>query len=261
MLRRSPEKSLTLFQIADDWSREIQPARSLDELLNELVKAWWRGELDAGSGPTRLKLLRALFKTSRAEIPFWVKGEDPPQTSWELPDGGVEVLIVPVLPIPSSEPEAWAVEECAAAYDAIAEHWRDSCFDLISPLVTGGISLFEPAFAQWIAACGHTPPEFWRRPQSHSLSPDPPPAPAFAVGSNVSTPPKLSPRKRGPVPATLQRVKNGMYGEVRSGKMNIEQLMSLPEDSLAAQFSVSRDTIRRAKNAILSEIVEDRNPD
>ncbi len=47
MLRRSPEKSLTLFQIADEWSREIQPARSLDELLNELVTAWWRGELDA----------------------------------------------------------------------------------------------------------------------------------------------------------------------------------------------------------------------
>ncbi len=43
--------------------------------------------------------------------------------------------------------------------------------------------------------------------------------------------------------------------------MNIAQLMSLPEDSLAAQFCVSRDTIRRAKNAVLSEIVEDRNPD
>ena len=171
MLRRSPEKSLTLFQIADDWSREIQPARSLDELLNELVTAWWRGELHAGNGPTRLKLLRALFKTSRAEIPFWIKGEDFPQTSWELPDGGVEVLLVPVLPIPSTQPEAWTDEECGAAYEAIAKHWRDSCFSLISPLVTGGISMFEPSFAQWIAACGHTPPEFWRRPQPHSLSP------------------------------------------------------------------------------------------
>ena len=259
MLRRSPEKSLTLFQIADDWSREIQPARSLDELLNELVAAWWRGELHAASGPTRLKLLRALFKTSRAEIPFWVEGEDAPQTSWELPDGGVEVLIFPVLPIPSSQPEAWTDEECAAAYEAIAEHWRDSCFNLISPLVTGGISVFEPSFAQWIAACGHTPPEFWRRPQPHSINPAP--APVSAVGSDVSTPSKLPHRKRGPVPATLLRVKNGMYGEVRSGKMNIEQLMSLTEDSLAAQYGVSRDTIRRAKKAISTEIVEDTNLD
>jgi len=78
MLRRSSEKPLTLYQIADDWSREIQPARSLDELLNELVPAWWRGELHAVSGPTRLKLLKALFKTSRTEVPFWVKGEAPP---------------------------------------------------------------------------------------------------------------------------------------------------------------------------------------
>jgi len=263
VLRRSPEKSLALFQIADDWSREIQPARSSDELLNELVTAWWRGELQAASGPTRLKVLSALFKTSRSEIPFWVDGEDAPQTSWELPDGGVEVLIIPVLPVPSSDPEAWTDEACAVAYEALAEHWRDSSFNLVSPLVTGGISVFEPSFTQWIAACGHTPPEFWRRQQPHSINPAPVPAPASvpAVGSDVSTPPKLPPRKRGPFPATLVRVKNGMYDEVRSGTINIEQLMSLKEVSLAAQYGVSRDTIRRAKKAISIEIVEDTNLD
>jgi hypothetical protein len=193
MLRRSPDKSLTLFQIADDWSREIQPARSLDELLNELVMAWWRGELEVVSGPTRLKLLKALFKNGQAEIPFWVNGADLPQTSWELPDGGVELLIFPVLRIPSIDPEAWTDGECEAAYQAIAEHWRDSCFDLISPLVTGGISLSAPSFAQWIADCGHTPPEFWLRPPSNLLSPAPAPVPAVASGLPL---PSKFPRSR-----------------------------------------------------------------
>ena len=125
--------------------------------------------------------------------------------------------------------------------------------------------MFEPSFAQWIAACGHTPPEFWRRPQPHSLSPVLEPAPArapvSAVASDVLTPPKLPPRKRGPAPVTLQRVKTGMYDEVRSGKINIEQLMSLTEEALAVQYGVSRDTIRRAKKAISTEIVEDTNLD
>ena len=255
MLRRSPEKSLTLFQIADDWSREIQPARSLDELLNELVMAWWRGELHAENGPTRLKLLRALFKTGRAEIPFWVKGEDAPQTSWELADGGVEVLLVPVLPIPSTHPEAWTDEECGAAYEAIAEHWRDGCFDLISPLLSGGISLFEPSFAQWITACGHTPPEFWRRPQSNVLSPAPAPAPAVASG--LLQPPKLPSRQRGPAPVKFTRVKAAMYEEAKSGKMNINELMTVSEEALSAQYDVSRETVRKARNAVLSEIVGD----
>ena len=261
MLRRSPNKSLTLFQIADDWSREIQPARSLDELLNELVMAWWGGELDAASGPTRLKLLKALFKTGQTEIPFWVKGADFPQTSWELADGGVEILIFPVLQIPSKDPEAWTDEECEAAYGAIAEHWRDSCFDLISPLVTDGISLFEPSFAQWIAACGHTRPEFWLRPQSNLLDPTLASVPAPAAASDLPLPPKPPLRRRGPPPVKLMRVKKAIYDEAKLGKIKIQELMAISEEALAAQHDVSRDTIRRAKNNILAEIVEDKNLD
>ena len=57
----------------------------------------------------------------------------------------------------------------------------------------------------------------------------------------------------------LMRVKDAIYDEARSGKMNIQELMSLPEEALAVQHGVGRDTIRRVKNVILSEIVEDRN--
>jgi DNA-binding GntR family transcriptional regulator len=57
------------------------------------------------------------------------------------------------------------------------------------------------------------------------------------------------------------RVKTAMYDEANSGKINIRELMSIPEDALAVQYGVSRDTIRRAKRDISEEIVEDKNLD
>ena len=53
------------------------------------------------------------------------------------------------------------------------------------------------------------------------------------------------------------RVKAAMHEEAKSGKMNIEKLMSVSEEALSAQYRVSRDTIRKARNAVLSEIVGD----
>ena len=53
MLRRPADRNLTLDEIADDWSREIQPPRSKNELATELCKAWWRGEFEATRGPKR----------------------------------------------------------------------------------------------------------------------------------------------------------------------------------------------------------------
>jgi len=48
-----------------------------------------------------------------------------------------------------------------------------------------------------------------------------------------------------------------MLEEVNSGIITINQLLAISEEALAAQYSVSRDTVRRAKESILSEIVED----
>jgi DNA-binding GntR family transcriptional regulator len=57
------------------------------------------------------------------------------------------------------------------------------------------------------------------------------------------------------------RVKKAIYDEVKLGKIKIQELMAISEEALAVQHGVSRDTIRRAKNNILAEIVEDKNLD
>lgn len=165
--------------------------------------------------------------------------------------------MVPVIPIPSDEPEAWTDEECAAAYEVVAEHWSDSYFSLIAPAVTSGISLLEPSFAQWISDCGHTPPEFWRKPQSQFPIPAKVPvsAPAEVSGSVQSR--KPPDRKRGPQPVKFMRVKDEMTKEARPGKVKIVELMSVSEEALSAQYCVSRDTVRRARNAVWADFVED----
>ena len=53
------------------------------------------------------------------------------------------------------------------------------------------------------------------------------------------------------------RVKAAMYEEAKSGKMNLNELMTVSEEALSAQYDVSRETVRKARNAVLSEIVGD----
>lgn len=153
-------RSLDLAEIADHWSREISPARAQGELLNDLGKAWWSGEFQSTNDITRLNVLRALFKTKRAEIPFWIDGEPAPQTTWQFPDGSADVLVLQVLPVPSGDPGSWVDEDCLPAYNAIARDWGAEAFDIIAPIVCG-VTLSGSGFASWLNKLGYTPPTFW----------------------------------------------------------------------------------------------------
>ena len=161
MLRRPADQYLTLLQIADDWSREIQPPRSKHELTNELGKAWWRGEFVATRGPTRLAVLQSCFRNRHADLLFWLKGACEPQTVWEQSDGGAVVLLTPVLPVPNAVPESWSDDDCGAAYDVIVEGWGSDEFRMMEPFVTIPIHLSETDFTKWIGQVGHTRPDFW----------------------------------------------------------------------------------------------------
>ncbi len=253
MLRRPADQYLTLLQIADDWSREIQPPRSKHELTNELGKAFWRGEFQASTGPTRLKVLQSCFSRRQSELLFWVQGECEPQTVWEQDDESAVVDLTPVLPVPSSTPDSWTDRECRAAYEVIAEYWGNPDFNIMEPFVTLGVFLSEPDFTKWASEAGHTRPDFWVRTPLDVVcaEPEPPKDVSQAPQRNVGM------RKRGPKPKVLNRVKDAMRADIRSGKFTIEALTSFTEVSLESEYSASRDTARRARNEVLSEFVED----
>ena len=154
-------RALTLFEIADHWSRKIKPKRSKMELFNDLAQAWWRGEFKSSDGRTRLTGLKALYKTRRhTGLIFWIDGKKRPKTDWVQPDKSVAVLLLPVLPVPSGRPDTWADEDCTAAYEAIAQDWGDRAFSIIEPVLGGG-SLSELEFSRWTVAMGYKRPKFW----------------------------------------------------------------------------------------------------
>jgi hypothetical protein len=157
------DRNLKLIEIADHWSREISPSRTKGELFDDLAMAWWRGEFQSRTEVTRLKALRALFHTRRAELPFWVEGSEKPQTTWEHPDGSVDVLLLSPVPVPSADPGAWVDGECLSAYEAIAQDWPNEAFDIVDPVVRGVI-LTSQDFACWVANFGYSQPDFWALP-------------------------------------------------------------------------------------------------
>ena len=153
-------RSLTLHEIADHWSREIEPRRTKEELLRDLGRAFWRGEFTPTVGPTRLKFLISLFRTSRATLTFWVKGKRRPKTLWFQADKSALLLELSVLPIPNKSPKTWTDEQCVEAYEAIAQDWGHDVFVNVVPIVSS-CALTESIFTKWIETKGYHRPKFW----------------------------------------------------------------------------------------------------
>ena len=113
-------RKLSFFEICKYWSREIKPSASSQELRITLSKAWWRGELVAENGPSRLNLLRGIYSTRADFIAFIIPDEtEPPQTK-PLDDGLVEVFLRVRLPLPNSDSDTWTETNCVEAFEAIA---------------------------------------------------------------------------------------------------------------------------------------------
>jgi 7-cyano-7-deazaguanine synthase in queuosine biosynthesis len=63
-------------------------------------------------------------------------------------------------------------------------------------------------------------------------------------------------RRRGKPPVKLEAAKKAMRSDLDSGRQTSEGLRAMLEKNLANAYSVSRDTARRARAAVLSEFVE-----
>jgi hypothetical protein len=75
-----PKGKLSFREIADFWSREIQPPASRKELLALLEEAWWLGEIVGDAGFSRPELLKNMFKSKRLfpDIVFVTKDDAGP---------------------------------------------------------------------------------------------------------------------------------------------------------------------------------------
>jgi hypothetical protein len=106
---------------------------------------------------------------------------------------------------------------------------------------------------------GLPPPSWWSdavavstEPSNHLPPDDTIPIPR-AVSKNSAE--ASSKRPRGPKPKKLEQVKQAMTNDIRQGRRTLAQLSEMREKDLAAEYDVSRDTARKARNAV-SEFVE-----
>jgi hypothetical protein len=154
------DRSLSLIDIADYWSREAQPPAKKREIFSELIKAWWRGEFVGTNGPIRLKVLKALFELRKDRISFVVPGhESAPQTE-ATEDGGLRITRPLSIRLPNDEPSSWDDEKCAPAYEALAEGWQFMEGDISEPAI-GGVELTRDCFIKWLSKRGLWRPTFW----------------------------------------------------------------------------------------------------
>jgi hypothetical protein len=60
-------------------------------------------------------------------------------------------------------------------------------------------------------------------------------------------------KRRGPVPVKTTAAKDAMLVALSTGTLSVDDLESMKEEALAATYSVSRQTVRQARAAALSE--------
>jgi hypothetical protein len=157
------DRKLSIVEIAEYWSREIKHPASAQELRDVISKAWWRGELIATNGASRLSVLRGYYLRSAKFIAFVIPDvEEPPQ--WESVSEGIIEFVRPLrVPLPNANPETWTEANCAPAFDGLAEQWREAIISPSAPVFLD-IVLTSSEFFQWVNAFGYEPPTFWSRP-------------------------------------------------------------------------------------------------
>jgi hypothetical protein len=68
-------------------------------------------------------------------------------------------------------------------------------------------------------------------------------------------------RRRGPKPETYERVKAAMWSDLSQGRYTLAGLQGMREKELEKTYGVSRDTARKARRAVVSEIADKSNGD
>jgi hypothetical protein len=102
-----------------------------------------------------------------------------------------------------------------------------------------------------------------QNPNARHLVPGTPAQMAGSIGNPLpaARPAVAKVRRRGPRATKLEQTKEKMRCDIRKGRQTATTLSGMLEKNLASSYDVSRDTARKARNAVLSEIDENSIPD
>jgi hypothetical protein len=101
------------------------------------------------------------------------------------------------------------------------------------------------------------PPSWW----TDALAASPKPANHLAPGGTIPIPKAASKspvetrlrRPRGPKPKKLEGVMKAMKDDIQHGRLTVAELSNTLEKDLAVRYGVSRDTARKAREAVCRE--------
>jgi hypothetical protein len=252
--------NLSIQEIANYWSREIQRPKTPEELADFLESAWWLGKLK-GLPPftTRLALLRAMFSSARASVSSGIVFFTPEEASGvEQPDGSLLIALDldrPGVPVPSRDPDTWTEESCVGAFEKLSQtpsrkHYHDRTIGFLS------MKLSRDQFYSLLTEAGLEVPKFWG-PLVATAKEE---YASARVAKTLHQTPGSATRTRGPKPTKLEQVKQQMRRDLQ-GELTRERLETMLEKELAEKYKASRDTARKARGAVLSEFVENSNRD
>ena len=78
-----------------------------------------------------------------------------------------------------------------------------------------------------------------------------------ALGTTLQNPGNQAlPRKRARPPKKFEQTKQAMVQDIRQGRLTAAELDTMFEREISEKYSVSRDTARKARNAVLAEFVD-----
>jgi hypothetical protein len=251
---------LSIEKITDRWSQEIQPPTSREELLDFFETAWWRGRWKTDGPLTPLALLKSMYRSARERdltTLVFVTKEDEISEGIELADGGllfdVNELERPAILVlvPSNDPETWTEASCAAAFELLSQtpsrkYYPDRSIQFLM------MEIDRHQFVRLLAAHGLDLPKFWSPPiekpsELHEKA-------QISTHRKQVPPARLEVRKRGRKPVKLEAVKREMRRDIEESRQTVASLRAMREKELQAYGGVSRDTGRKARAAILSEI-------
>jgi hypothetical protein len=267
MLPIYKEDKLSVEIITECWSREIEPPRSWEELLDFLEAAFWRGELKADSF-TRFALLKSMFTSARAGVwtglAFATPGDAILPQGIELADGSLLFDVNDLKPqilVPSNDPETWTEASCASAFQKLSEtpsrkHYPERTVGFLM------MQVYRDQFVSLLSKRGLDLPKFWRAPVDEPQVEEVVQSPKGGKASRKGAPPAgPGARKRGRKPIKFEKVTNAMRVDIEDGKQTPDSLRDMLEKNLVETYGFSRDTVRKARAEVLAEIVEKSNPD
>ena len=167
-------QSMAISEIAEFIARETNGVRTRDEVVDELLQAFWRGELLSATAadPTRdhrRNLLQAI--NSNRQHPGLVLVESAkriPEPYVINADGSVTLEQHRYIALPP-HPAQWTDPMLEAAYQCLAELRLEDFNDLVMPSLWG-LTVRKDDFGRYCELMGYPKPPFWFAPVSRSVS-------------------------------------------------------------------------------------------